>query len=181
MQRVNYGRALLELAIVRISTLENMNQISLLAQSVAEGRAISVPATGKTKSPAETRSTPLADQRGMEAAKKNDSILEKNSSESTSEAVEDENCQNDQPQLEFSESTLTQFWEGLIEQVPERLADHLKNAVSRAISGPNVLEILFPKSYLFSKTFCERPEPQKKLAEVARKLTGSEVHCRFKN
>jgi DNA polymerase-3 subunit gamma/tau len=67
----------------------------------------------------------------------------------------------------------------MLAAAPETLAGHLKNASQTAISGPNRLEILFPRSYLFSKSYCERTEPLKKLISVAGQLAGQPVEFRF--
>ena len=44
-----------------------------------------------------------------------------------------------------------------------------------AISGPNSLEILFPKSYYLSKQYCDRAEPMARLQKVVEAVTGQKV------
>lgn len=173
MQRVNYGRALLELAIVRISLLEDLSQISALAASVASGTAPSPATPMRRPSPA-----PTAPQRTLpsEESKKN-AVVSKPPPRNDPEP--EKKAESAVKTLEFSDSNLKEFWTQLLEIVPVTLITHLKNATSQAIPGPNLLEIVFPKSYLFSKTYCERPEPLKKLAEIVSQLAGTRVDCRF--
>ena len=169
MQRVNYGRALVELAIVRISILEDLSQIAALAQSVASGTHS--PGVAHSSRPAVTR------QSIEKPSKKNeiiDSPVEKTKRPSSpAEAVQTQ-------KIVFEESSLSQFWTQLVANVPDTLKSHLQKSSRQAISGPNLLELVFPKSYLFSKSYCERPDPLKKLNEIASQLAQSEINCRFK-
>lgn len=169
MQRVNYGRALVELAIVRISILEDLSQIAALAQSVASGTP--------TTSPAPVQRQPAARQTSVPASKKNE-ISEPKSEKPVIPASVDVSAPA--PKVDFKENSLKEFWTQLFNGVPDTLKMHLKNVSEQAISGPNLLEIVFPKSYLFSKTYCERPDPLKKLNEVASELAGEQINCRFR-
>lgn len=169
MQRVNYGRALVELAIVRISILEDLSQIAALAQSVASGTP--------TTSPAPVQRQPAARQTSVPASKKNE-ISEPKSEKPVISASVDVSAPA--PKVDFKENSLKEFWTQLFNGVPDTLKMHLKNVSEQAISGPNLLEIVFPKSYLFSKTYCERPDPLKKLNEVASELAGEQINCRFR-
>ena len=178
MQRVNYGRALLEVALVRISLLEDLSLITALARSVAEGKPLPIMnVSSPNRGVSQSIDTEIV--HSQESLKKKGTFSEKNDDETSPSLHRVDSAQNDQSHCEFSDATLSEFWESLTSYVPENLAAHLKNAVSRAISGPNVLEIRFPKSYLFSKNYCERFEPLKKIAEVAKQLTGQEITCRF--
>ncbi len=170
MMRVNYGRALVELAIVRISLLEDLSQIANLAQAVASGQVVAAPATSSQTAPPRERQAPPE-------VKKNDLIIP--------EAANDSQSGSEPPSLpvqtfDFQESNLPEFWSQLLTTIPDTISSHLRNATRRAISGPNLLEIEFPKSYLFSKSYCERVEPLTKLVEVASEMAGKPIDCSFK-
>ncbi len=166
MQRVNYGRALVELAIVRISLLEDLSQISNLAQAVASGQTVAAPPQASPSPPNSARPQ----------VKKN----EVTASPQASPSVPAENPPPPPVQsIEFSDATLPEFWSQLISMSPDTLTGHLKNTIRQAISGPNLLEIVFPKSYLFSKSYCERPGPLKQIEEFATQLAGKAIECRF--
>ncbi|QDT34609.1 DNA polymerase III subunit gamma/tau [Thalassoglobus polymorphus] len=176
MQRVNYGRALVELAIVRISLLEDLSQISNLAQAVASGQAIAVATPGSAPVQASASLPASTPKRPVAQVKKN----EVTPSKEPSPAISAENPAASPVQtIEFTESTLEEFWTQLKSMTPDTLSVHLKNTVRQAISGPNLLEIVFPKSYLFSKSYCERPVPLKQLEELATQLAGKTIECRF--
>jgi DNA polymerase-3 subunit gamma/tau len=70
------------------------------------------------------------------------------------------------------------IWAQVIQRVPDALATHLKNAENLAISGPNVLEVRFPRSYLFSMNYCQRPEPRGQLVRIIEELVGKRVEVR---
>lgn len=171
MTRVNYGRALVELAIVRISLLEDLSQIANLAQAVASGQAVTAPPT-RTSQPAPTRQP-----QDPPEVKKNDLTTSKVDNGSPP-ALEPQSLpvQN----IDFQESNLSAFWSQLLSRLPDTVSIHLRNSTRQAISGPNLLEIEFPKSYLFSKSYCERVEPLKKLVEVASEMASKPIDCSFK-
>ncbi|MEW4489203.1 DNA polymerase III subunit gamma/tau [Thalassoglobus sp. JC818] len=177
MQRVNHGRALLELAVIRVAMLEDLTSIAALARQVASGTAV-VSQTAERR-PSGPVSRAISSSQREQNSKKNGSSPENPPSYETPPQSAPEPTASDQPQLTLSEGTLDQVWEQVMENVPDTIRNHLKNAVSIAISGPNVLEILFPNSYLFSKSYCERTDPLKKLSEVVLDLTGESVTFRF--
>jgi hypothetical protein len=81
--------------------------------------------------------------------------------------------------IELQPDTVDAFWAQLLVRLPDTIANHLKNAKQVAISGPNALEIVFPKSYAFSKNYCERPETVKRIQGLARDLAGHPVALRY--
>lgn len=81
--------------------------------------------------------------------------------------------------LDWSPENVEGIWAQVIQRVPDALATHLKNAENLAISGPNVLEVRFPRSYLFSMNYCQRPEPRGQLARIIEELVGKLVEIRF--
>ncbi|WP_417847643.1 DNA polymerase III subunit gamma/tau [Thalassoglobus sp.] len=176
MQRVNYGRALVELAVVRISLLEDLSQISNLAQAVASGQAVAVAAPRSAPVQASASLPASTPNRPVSQVKKNEVTPSKTHSPAISAEIP---AASPVQTIEFTESTLGEFWTQLKSMTPDTLSVHLKNTVRQAISGPNLLEIVFPKSYLFSKSYCERPVPLKQLEELATQLAGKTIECRF--
>jgi hypothetical protein len=80
---------------------------------------------------------------------------------------------------ELAAETVDAFWAQLLQQVPDTLASHLKNAHNIANFGPSEVEIHFPRSCLFSMNYCQRGESLSVLSRVAEKLVGSSVKFRF--
>jgi len=170
MQRVNYGRALVELAIVRISLLEDLSSIASLVATVASGQPIaaSVSPTGRpaVKKNVEYRPRAVATVNSPENG---------TASEQNSPPVDETQpvTQKQDKTIHLSAETLDEIWQRILPLVPEILAGHLLNSSHRAISGPNLVEIVFPKSYLFSKSYCERSETSYRLETVTEEITGT--------
>ena len=160
MVRVNYGRAIFELALVRMSLLPDMKDLAAIATQVASGAA-AAPA------PSAARPAPVA------PAKKN--------AEPSPPADDSTETTHSPPkqQIALTPETLDQFWSQVLAELPDKHTEHLQNAQGLAISGPNVLDVTFPKSYLFSKSYCERSEAANRLKRVAEEVAGHPVTCRF--
>lgn len=67
----------------------------------------------------------------------------------------------------------------LLTRLPEVMASHLKNATFAAITGPNSLDLQFPKSYGFSRMYCSKAENLKRLQQYVDELAGTPVHIRI--
>jgi DNA polymerase-3 subunit gamma/tau len=167
MQRTTYGRALLELALVRISLLQDLDRLDELI-----GKLKGLPANlsaGKTpgaRSPA-----------GDTGQKKTPELLTIAQVEPPT-AVPDEQVVAE-PQV---------FWQPncgpeLLERLKGRFADiigaHLSRVMSTAIPGPNDLEFIWPTGYDISRKACERPEVVATLEAALRELTGRAIRLKF--
>ena len=261
MQRANYGRALLELALVRISLLEDLDNIGRLVQQLGTGQPISSSApssstlskdggeagpaagsvrpaapTGPTKPSAglrdklmgegpapaamgskpsppvvtESRPSQTSKSTGSTEAPRQTLVLSPHASGGTTTLVleaptqtadEDDDASEladsgaaptqadsrsasvdvlqDNSQIELTSDTIDAFWSQLVQNVPDTLAQHLKNAQNLATSGPNEVEIVFARSCLFSMNYCQRAETLAVLTRAASKLVGSAVKFRF--
>jgi len=177
MQRVNHGRALLDLAIVRLSLLENLQSIS---QAVAQvgGLQAARPAAPESSGSSGARALREAvsgrPPAPAGAVKKNDSEPADVAPPPQPESAEPSS------QVDFATENADQLWAEVLARAPEKAALQYKNANSVAIFEPNVLEITFPASYLFSKNYCERPESMQRLQEAVRDVCGKEVNIRLK-
>jgi DNA polymerase III subunit gamma/tau len=173
MQRVTYGRALMELALVRMASLEQLDEIAGLVRQVA-----SAPPVSGRPAPAGGAGQPRsAAMRNTLAAKKNSEVSPPPASPVPAAPEE---TASSLPEIEFSPETLSDFWSQLVSNLPDTLSGHLRNSSRQAISGPNGLEILFPRSYRFSKTYCERREPLQKLSGLASEMAGRKIECQFR-
>lgn len=194
MQRATYARALFELALVRMATLEQLEQISALIQrgGVTLPQGSSAPAS------------PFSAGGSSPAVKKNSELTPPPQPPSPAASIREE-TQNPfrappeafpeesppPPEREpapaprtqgVSEKGLTNenlkaVWAEAMQQLPDQHQNQLRNASKIAISGPNRLEILFPKSYALSRRFCERPDSCKRLADAIRQVCGQTLDC----
>lgn len=181
MKGVNYGRSLAELALVRISLLEDLDQLSQLVQQLQTGQSPTL-AAGKTA----IRTEPAANERRLAAPapstptdsqKKNDSVSTAVGSSSvlgTEPPVEQQNVIPLEPGNE--NNILTQ----LISQLSDMAKSHARNIASIAISGPNQLVLSFPKSYHLSKQHLERPDQLARLEKTLETIVGKPVRVTFR-
>ncbi len=170
MQRVNYGRALLELALVRISMLEDLDDIAGLVQGLTGHTREESPSVVPRTDRVPARASPLPS---------NSERAKKNGPDETSQfqPVGVSTLTPERASVPLQSDSVDAFWAQLLVRIPDTLAKHLKNATQVAISGPNALEIVFPKSYLLSKQYCERPETLARLQAFAADLAGHPVEC----
>jgi DNA polymerase-3 subunit gamma/tau len=160
----NHGRVLLEMALVRLSRLEDLVPLSQLAQLLGPAQdgggartasprpAAHAPAAGASAAQAPRVTLP------PESAKKK----ERNGSETSVNT----------PQLALTPESLPQLWPQVLEQVGLFLANHLRKAHSIAILGPNTLALHFASSYNHSYERCQEPAQVSAVEQVLQRLTG---------
>ena len=174
MQRISYGRPLIELSLVRMSLLEDLDDIRRMIDQVAANPGAAVVSSAPrtiAHSPAVAtagQSAPRAPMPLPEPAKKN--------SEPVVKPVEI--APPPVQKREFSKENLPGIWSEVLNVFNDASRNHLVKSSSQAISGPNVLGIVFPKSYALSKTYCNRPELLKRIADAVLEMTGTQVTCR---
>jgi len=81
--------------------------------------------------------------------------------------------------MELTSESVDAFWSQLLNSAPDTIASKLKNASGIAISGPNLLQVTFPKRYEFSKNYFELPANSKKLETLVAQLAGRDVSCKL--
>jgi DNA polymerase-3 subunit gamma/tau len=158
----------MDLALVRIGSLEQLDQIAALLQGAVRPTAAA---------PAPARAVFESQQ---ELKKNGEPLRAVNRTAAPAPLqVSDSKVAKTPQHIEIKEDNINIFWENLLAELPDALTMHLKNSSRIAISGPNLLEIWFPTSYLFSKNYCERSETKKRLAAAAENFCGHSVDWRF--
>ena len=174
MQRISYGRPLVELTLVRMSLLEDLDDVRRLidqvagnpgAVPVATPRAVSQSLAVAVASPAAVTRAPSAPP---EPVKKNSEIAPQ----------PDKTPTPSQPKREFSTENWPVIWSEVLLRFNDASRNHLVKSTLQAISGPNLLEIVFPRTYSLSKTYVNRPDLLKRIADAILDITGVHVSCR---
>ena len=197
MQRVSYGRALAELALVRISLLEDLDRLDDLIAQLKGGVVISQVAPagprniGGNPGPGSTVAVPLPKPQqpvGFKSAspapaeKKNDIAAVPVSTAATGHAAKQHNLGSD-PKSKFD-------WKpGCEKDLQSILADRLndiagtsvRRASSLAIIGPNVLEFSIPINYDVERKTLERPETVVRLESILAEVVGQPIRVRFRS
>lgn len=174
MQRISYGRPLIELTLVRMSLLEDLDDVRRLIDQVAVNPGAVTAAAPRAVSHSSVASSPApsaparASSPAPEPAKKNSEIAPQSSKTPTPA----------QPKREFSTENWPEIWSEVLLRFNDASRNHLVKSSSQAISGPNSLEIVFPRTYSLSKTYVNRPDLLKRIADAILDLTGVQVSCR---
>ncbi|QDV16437.1 DNA polymerase III subunit tau [Gimesia panareensis] len=177
MFRASHGRALVELALIRISLLEDLDQLCAFMKSggavptmatpsrpaVSAAPVAPTPPSRPSDTAPRSAPEPAIDQKKIEKKNENQSIVASNSIESPAP---------EQEIIPFRAGMESLLLSQLIENTGDLLKDSLKGVASIAISGPKQLDLQFSKSYNFAKQYCERPEMLARLEAALEKLTG---------
>ena len=169
MQRISYGRPLIELALVRMSLLEDLDDIRRLIDQVSGNPGVAVVAQRPSSGAAPVGlSAPRVPSTPLDPVKKNSDLMAQ-PAKTTRPPVE---------KREFSTANMLSIWAEVISAFGDATRNHLVKSSLQAISGPNILEIVFPKNYSLSKTYCNRPDLLRRIAEAILEITGTHVTCR---
>jgi DNA polymerase-3 subunit gamma/tau len=186
MQRVTYGRALAELALVRISMLEDLDRIDELVAKLRGGAGANLPHTSP-RPVTVARELPPADVAGE---KKNDidrsdrseiAQIADNSNE-TDASVEEESVSvapSQVPIIEWKPGCENELHAAVLNRLNDMTGEHLRLVVKTAISGPSQLDFLFPANYDLGRRQCDRPEVVSRLEQIVFELVGQRVRIRF--
>ncbi len=176
MARISYGRPLIELALVRMSLLEDLDDIRRLIDQVAANPGATVASTPRVTLQSPGVATPgLSAPRAIAPLPLPPEPAKKNVEASVKPPVA---APVAVPKIDFTASNLLVIWTEVIAKFNDATRNHLVKSSSQAISGPNVFEIVFPKALILSKTYCLRPELLKRIAAEVLEITGAVVTCR---
>jgi DNA polymerase III subunit gamma/tau len=185
MQRVTYGRALAELALVRLSLLAEMERLDDLLAQLKAGNAV---ITGSPLRPASAPPRINAASPALPAQKKNEGLtplenrpaLASDLSESPPPISEPAAPEGPPPVIEFQSGNEVELHRLMLSRLTDMTGTHLAKVVSTAISGPNRLDFSFSASYDIGRKACERPEVQGRLESLVKELTGQDVRIQFR-
>ena len=183
MARVTYGRVLAEMALVRISLLENLEELQQVIKALTgtNGKltlpvagSVALPVAPSEIPPAPSRK-PTVSQEAKTAPLKSPEPEKKNGNAEQSLPSDPSPAEFARDLSKFSEDLQRKILPQLIESVGDKLQAHAKTLSAIAISGPNHLDLRFSKSYDFSKRICEKPENRDQLQRVLSKILDQPV------
>ncbi len=172
MQRGGHDRAFLELALIRLSLLEELTELgALLTPRGGTGGDASAP-----RQPAAPRSQAGPSAGGSDHPSSPRQTGTQNASTSRIDQSDPE-VEPGIPRktIEFVESSESEFVSELLSLLPDKVSSHFRKSESIAIVGPNRLEMRFTRSYFLSKQFCERPETQARVRDLASQIAGRPI------
>ncbi|HYT88930.1 MAG TPA: DNA polymerase III subunit gamma/tau [Gemmataceae bacterium] len=155
----NHGRVLLEMALVRLSRLDDLVPLAQLTQWLGQAP------DPRTQGAAATRSVQTGTAAPMpRLAQPPEAVKKKalNGADGAAAAA----------QFALTPESLPQLWPQILEQAGMALGVHLRKSHVQAISGPNTLAIRFPTGYNHPYERCQEPTNLQALEQLLRKLTG---------
>jgi len=163
MRGSSHVQVLLEMAVVRLSRMEEVLSVSQLLQgavslapaAASAGRGVDPAASKKNGSTAPANGTPGGNRSTVEQAEPRTVAL--------------------------TNESLPEVWQTLLHRLADKspiLANHLKSSLPPAIFGPNSLAIRFANGYTHAYEACATELNVQRTQEFLRKLTGQPVTIR---
>ncbi len=186
MQRVTYGRALAELALIRLTLLAHVHDLADLIEQIKAGSLPSTPSAPPPAQPtarlqpvaAPVQSVPTPVQPITTPVV--EEPQKKNEISDTPEPQPAILATSATPVVEFQAGAEEAVWTEVLSRVPDMLKSNLQRSVNIAISGPNALEISFPKSYHLNQEYCQRREQLTRLENALEEVAGRRITIAMK-
>ncbi|HEY3788699.1 MAG TPA: DNA polymerase III subunit gamma/tau, partial [Urbifossiella sp.] len=166
MRGSSHAGVLLEMAVVRLSRLEELLSVGQLLQSLTRNGIPSAPS-----------SRLAGDSSVADPSKKN--VL--NPAVNGAAGLQHHHEAKEVAPQELTEVSLMEVWRSLLQWLNEKspiLYNHLKLANSPAIFGPNSLAIRFHSSYNLAYEACKTEHNLQKLQDALRKILGKPATVR---
>lgn len=187
MSRVAYGRALAELALIRISFLEDLDQLDDLIGQLKSGAPIAIAAAPPTASRlGSTSGSPPSDaaQKSLSAEflqKKNDlKPVEIDQPPITLPAEQPKAPETPQTAINWKPGCEKELHDALVDRMNDMIGTALRRATPSAIFEPKILEFLLPMNYDVERRTLDRPDSINRIESLITELVGITVRVRFR-
>ena len=186
------GRILAELALVRICSLEDLQELAELVAQL-QGNQTANLASPPGRSPGRRRGRSAGPASGgnpaTPAAARPVEMPVSSENRPVAPAIEeakderplagsDTQPEKDKP-VGLTAENATQTWNRVLDDLSGMVADHARQFDSAAISAPNHLVISFKPSYTFAKSVCEKPDHVARFEKILAAITGQNVRVGF--
>jgi DNA polymerase-3 subunit gamma/tau len=161
------GRILAELALVRICSLDDLEELSTLIASLQGGVAT---AAAEPARPATVSTSPLRTE-----AKKKADLTDREPDSDPAPPV----ATPTGPQVALTAENVGEIWRQVTERLSGMAAVYAGQYERLATPAPNQLVIELKAGYTLAKSMCERPEQLAKFEQILLELTGQRVRVQF--
>lgn len=181
MFRASHARSLVELALIRLTTLGELQQLDQMIELLNKGEFRVTTPTNSETAPVPTN-VPVAAE---PAAPRMAEPVQKKSPEPAK--IVPETVSEEAPVPESTVTSLV-FEKGNEEEIYAQLLEckevssltQLRQTKGIAITGPNQVEILYPANYDLLKQLLSRPENSALIQSALKNLTGETIRVEFK-
>ena len=164
-------QVLIEVAVVRLSRLEEMLSVTSLVQMLTNGAIpaqISAKAVAKDNSRVVQTTAPAIAAAVTDSSKKND----------LTKPVVVATSSHDKTTGDITAANLPAIWSHVVQDVGMVRGKHLETSGLPAIIGPNTLAIRFPTTYSAAYDSCATDASQEVFRRVLKKVTGKDCQVR---
>ncbi len=197
LSRMRYstqGRILAELALVRISHLEDLDELSAVIAQLQAGVALGPGAVGR---PAQAAPAIGAAKKKLEPAidapasiggatvglpnRASDTAGQASSGtrQSDDEGLAEADPTSVEPALALTAENAVEIWNRALGRLSGMVVEHARQFDAVAISSPNRLVVRFKAGYDLSKSACERPEQVARFEQALADVTGQRIGVEF--
>jgi DNA polymerase-3 subunit gamma/tau len=159
------GRVLAELALVRIATLEELDELPKLIAQLRE--PLPAGETGPGNSSAASRETARPEQRRRSEAG------------DSPRSVEETDVRPPGPKLVLSRQNAAEIWSKALSKVSGLAASNARDYADLAVPSPHRLVVGFKPAYTLAKSICERPDQAARFEQALADLTGQPIRVEF--
>lgn len=187
MSRVAYGRALAELALIRISFLEDLDQLDdLIAQMKSGAPIVAVATTAPPSRPSLTGGSAAQDTspKSLTAEfrqKKNDvkpPVADRPAATLTVQQPRPEEAPIST--IVWKPGCEKELHDSLVERLNDMTGAALRRATPSAIFEPNILEFLLPMNYDVERRTLDRPDSITRIEALIAEIAGNDVRVRIR-
>jgi DNA polymerase III subunit gamma/tau len=193
------GRTLAEIALVRIASLENLDEVASLVAQIRGEASSNGPANGRSAPTASSASIgsagPAKKKADLDAGPATETLpsriapvdlapaddSQSSISHSIATAANDSLAHDDAPACDFrlSADNIPGIWREALGKLEGLVADYAGFSESVAISAPDRLAVTFPAHYNFQKVTCERPANSSQLEAALSSVVGRPIKLEF--
>jgi DNA polymerase-3 subunit gamma/tau len=166
----SHGQVLVEMAVIRLSRLENLVSLAQLAQLIDANGKVSRPSPGLRPAANASASTEVSVKKN---ARTSDGVP-------PSENLRPVPTEPSQGTLALGPETLESIWSLALHKIGGMLGNELAKG-SVAISAPNCLVLRFSPRYNKERDYCASATSQQKLEMALQGITGQRVQVRYES
>jgi DNA polymerase-3 subunit gamma/tau len=178
LSRMRYstqGRILAELALVRISQLEDLDELSEVIAQLESG-GIATPGAAVQLSPQQPAAVKKKYEPAVGPAQK---VSPLPLGEGTTAECSQTRSEGAASATELSAENAVEVWNRALSRLSGMIVDQAGHFDSVAISAPNRLVIRFKSGYAVFKSACERPDQVARFEQALGEVTGQPIRVEF--
>ncbi|TWT61779.1 DNA polymerase III subunit gamma/tau [Rubinisphaera italica] len=181
LMRVPHARALIDLAVIRLASLEDLQSVSQLITELKSRPPGAVTIGTPTQSSRPTQQAPQKKTPEITSDETQPHYVEASQSQPVvSQEVIPQSESPNRPTIEFSEATREEIWKELLTRIEGSLGSYLRQAIRTEVSSADRLTVIFSEKHKFSfDSLLQKPENQRLVEDCLSGIAGQRIHVKF--